>query len=131
MLCIKKCDERRDGRTNTPEAICPTNLSKLGHKKWTAASFLRFHFINVGGLGIRFQVMTETYCKESLKEFENRLLERPKNTEKHRKPRETPKNIKQTPKNITQIHTTWVRTWTQYPLAGIIRFVGGKGEARG
>ena len=30
MLCIKKRDERTDGRTNNPEAICPPTSLKLG-----------------------------------------------------------------------------------------------------
>ena len=34
MLCIKKCDERMDGRTegqmNNPEAICPSNFFEVG-----------------------------------------------------------------------------------------------------
>ena len=30
MLCIKKRDERTDGRTNNPEAICPSNFFEVG-----------------------------------------------------------------------------------------------------
>ena len=34
MLCIKKRDERtdgrKDGRTNNPEAICPSNFFEVG-----------------------------------------------------------------------------------------------------
>ena len=34
MLCIKKRDERtdgqKDGRTNNPEAICPSNFCEVG-----------------------------------------------------------------------------------------------------
>ena len=34
MLCIKKCDERtggrKDGWTNNPEAICPSNFFEVG-----------------------------------------------------------------------------------------------------
>ena len=30
MLCIKKRDERTDGRTNIPEAICPSNFFEVG-----------------------------------------------------------------------------------------------------
>ena len=30
MLCIKKRDERMDGRTNNPEAICPSNFFEVG-----------------------------------------------------------------------------------------------------
>ena len=30
MLCIKKRDERTDGRTNNPEAICPFNFFEVG-----------------------------------------------------------------------------------------------------
>ena len=30
MLCIKKHDERTDGRTNNPEAICPSNFFEVG-----------------------------------------------------------------------------------------------------
>ena len=34
-------------------------------RKWTVASFLRFYCINVGGLAIRFQIMTETYYQRN------------------------------------------------------------------
>ena len=30
MLCIKKRDERTEGRTNNPEAICPSNFFEVG-----------------------------------------------------------------------------------------------------
>ena len=30
MLCIEKRDERTDGRTNNPEAICPSNFFEVG-----------------------------------------------------------------------------------------------------
>ena len=30
MLCIKKRDVRTDGRTNNPEAICPSNFFEVG-----------------------------------------------------------------------------------------------------
>ena len=30
MLCIKKRDERTDGRTDNPEAICPSNFFEVG-----------------------------------------------------------------------------------------------------
>ena len=30
MLCIKKRDERTDGPTNNPEAICPSNFFEVG-----------------------------------------------------------------------------------------------------
>ena len=30
MLCIKKRDERTDGRTDNPEAICPPNFFEVG-----------------------------------------------------------------------------------------------------
>ena len=30
MLCIKKRDERTDGRTNNPEAICLSNFFEVG-----------------------------------------------------------------------------------------------------
>ena len=30
MLCIKKRDEQTDGRTNNPEAICPSNFFEVG-----------------------------------------------------------------------------------------------------
>ena len=30
MLCIKKRDERKDGRTDNPEAICPSNFFEVG-----------------------------------------------------------------------------------------------------
>ena len=30
MLCIKKRDERTDGLTNNPEAICPSNFFEVG-----------------------------------------------------------------------------------------------------
>ena len=30
ILCIKKRDERTDGRTNNPEAICPSNFFEVG-----------------------------------------------------------------------------------------------------
>ena len=30
MLCIKKRDERTDGRTNNSEAICPSNFFEVG-----------------------------------------------------------------------------------------------------
>ena len=30
MLCIKKRDEWTDGRTNNPEAICPSNFFEVG-----------------------------------------------------------------------------------------------------
>ena len=30
MLCIKKRDGRTDGRTNNPEAICPSNFFEVG-----------------------------------------------------------------------------------------------------
>ena len=43
MLCIKKRDERTDGRTNSPEAICPSNFFEVGGIKsilrGTATSF--------------------------------------------------------------------------------------------
>ena len=29
MLCIKKRDERTEGRTNNPEAICPSNFFEV------------------------------------------------------------------------------------------------------
>ena len=39
MLCIKKRDERTegrtDGRTNNPEAICPSNFFEVGGIKST------------------------------------------------------------------------------------------------
>ena len=30
MLCIKKRNGRTDGRTNVPEAICPSNFFEVG-----------------------------------------------------------------------------------------------------
>ena len=30
MLCIKKRGERTDGRTDNPEAICPSNFFEVG-----------------------------------------------------------------------------------------------------
>ena len=30
MFCIKKPDERTDGRMNNPEAICPANFFEVG-----------------------------------------------------------------------------------------------------
>ena len=30
MLCIKTRDERTDGRTDNPEAICPSNFFEVG-----------------------------------------------------------------------------------------------------
>ena len=36
MLCIKKRDERTDGRTNNPEAICPSNFFEVGGIKRAA-----------------------------------------------------------------------------------------------
>ena len=30
MLCIKKRDERTEGRTDNPEAICPSNFFEVG-----------------------------------------------------------------------------------------------------
>ena len=36
MLCIKKRDERTDGRTNNPEAICPSNFFEVGGIKITS-----------------------------------------------------------------------------------------------
>ena len=33
MLCIKKREERTDGRTNNPEAICPSNFFEAGDIK--------------------------------------------------------------------------------------------------
>ena len=35
MLCIKKRDERTEGRTNNPEAICPSNFFEVGDIKST------------------------------------------------------------------------------------------------
>ena len=46
MLCIKKRDERTDGqtdgRTNNPEAICPSNFFEVGGIKNTGQLF--FHW---------------------------------------------------------------------------------------
>ena len=43
MLCIKKRDERtdgrKDGRTNNPEAICPSNFFEVGGIKSSHALF--------------------------------------------------------------------------------------------
>ena len=42
MLCIKKRDERtdgrKDGRTNNPEAICPSNFFEVGGIKTMSLS---------------------------------------------------------------------------------------------
>ena len=38
MLCIKKRDERTDGRANNPEAICPSNFFEVGGIKILTAT---------------------------------------------------------------------------------------------
>ena len=40
MLCIKKRDEQTDGRTNNPEAICPSNFFEVGGIKSLLAEIL-------------------------------------------------------------------------------------------
>ena len=42
MLCIKKRDERTDGRTNNPEAICPSNFFEVGGIKTQTCIFFFF-----------------------------------------------------------------------------------------
>ena len=36
MLCIKKRYARTHGRTNEPEAICPSNFCEVGGQKFEA-----------------------------------------------------------------------------------------------
>ena len=50
-------------------------------RKWTVAPILRFYFINVGGLGIRFQIMTETYYQRN--KSQKGLPLETKNTQNH------------------------------------------------
>ena len=54
MLCIKKRDERTVGRTNNPEAICPSNFFEVGGIK-------NMYFSNIRGIAktcVKFHLIT-------------------------------------------------------------------------
>ena len=59
MLCIKKRDERTDGRTNNPEAICPSNFFEVGGITSRYASY--FHYNKSFEISRQFSPKLQSY----------------------------------------------------------------------